>query len=236
MRRPGRSEHVPLFRRHRLRVTDRETLQNAECLRIAHRLANATGDPAARARHDIAQRRRREPCIAWVVAHITGRTDAFTKQLRFVVYATGIRKAVATLQSHDELPQLARLRCAYGAIPNEANSRRDTAARLHHIEQELRISGRVLRERGHVTAHEQVLSLQRRRQIAGRATGGAQPRPAQAREQRRDELESPDERQRDRGDQQTDCSMPVRQLRQTVDAARPQQKCECKSPHPDLPV
>ena len=58
VRRPCRREHAPLLRRHRLRVADRETLQNAENLRVAHRFANATGNPAARTRHCVAQQTR----------------------------------------------------------------------------------------------------------------------------------------------------------------------------------
>src|SRR6185295_17630767 len=57
-----------------------------------------------------------------------------------------------------------------------------------------------------------------------------------SRKQPRHQLESPDERQRGRSDQQSDRAVPVRQPRQTVDAARPEQKCERNSPHPDLPV
>ena len=83
VRRPGRGEHAPLLRRHRLRVTDRESLQNAEHLRVAHCVANATArSTRARASRRSAAMRGREPRVALVVTHIAGRADAFAKQLR----------------------------------------------------------------------------------------------------------------------------------------------------------
>ena len=112
------------------------------------------------------------------------------------------------------------------------------------IEHELRISHDLMRERCNVTAHEQVLPFQRRRQICGHAPCCAEQRPAQpsnescneAREQSRPWLESTDERKRERRDEQTDGPMPAGQTRQAMNDAVPEQKCERNSPHPDLPV
>jgi hypothetical protein len=156
--------------------------------------------------------------------------------LRLVIRAAGIRKPIATLESHDELPQLARLRRTRRPVPHQTDARRDSMARLLNVEQELRIADRIRRERRNVAAHEQIATFQRRRQIARCAAGGAQPCPAQSREQSCNELESPDDRQRERCREQTDRAVPVRQPRQGVNAASPQQKCERNSPHPDLPV
>jgi hypothetical protein len=190
----------------------------------------------ARTGHSITQRRRREQHVARVITDVAGRADPVAKQLRLVICSARIGETVAAFEPDDQLPELTRLRRPRGAIPGESDPWRNAAPRLGNVEQELRISQRRLRKRGHVTAHQQVLSFQSRRQIACDAACGAQPRPGQARKQSRDQLESPDERQRGRSDQQTDGSMPVRQSRKAVNAASSHQKCQGNSPHPDLPV
>src|SRR5690606_1568292 len=100
--------------------------------RAGHSICN----PRARLIDRIVAAAARKTAIAFVRTYIPGRADASSKKMRLVVEPARIRKAVPSLQAHEELPCLSRTRQRFRLVPRELDSPRNVRIGARNVQVE----------------------------------------------------------------------------------------------------
>src|SRR5690606_38132994 len=101
---PGGREDSPLLSAHGLRITDGESLHDAEHWMVAERLTYALGNPGSRLCHRIMQAGALHSLSSRRLAHVPCSADALAEQTPLVVESSWVGEAVAPLQPHGHAP------------------------------------------------------------------------------------------------------------------------------------
>src|SRR5690606_20322236 len=115
--------------------------------------------PRPRLCHETSPTCRRKAAVALVCPYVASSADPRAKEMALVVEATWVSKAVTTLEAHDQLPALARLRHQWGVVPRQQQARGDRLAGMRDVQHEAHVAPPCIGQGRHNTVHHQIRPL-----------------------------------------------------------------------------